>query len=137
MNSPAIDIAGYLATKSIGTVGSTIFVSKLPDSPDALVLITSQTSREPSVSTSGTGSSFTNIDRPNIQALVRANIGQNSTGYAKALAVKEALHGMGPFTLNGSKYHSIFAMSDVGDLGVDEKLRPVFSINFRVERSKV
>lgn len=135
MNSPALDIAGFLATNACGTVGSSIFVTRLPDTPDQVILVSSQTSLSPVVST-GT-STFMNTDRPNIQVLIRANINQNSAGYTLAEKVKNALHGKGPLTLNGTRYHSIFAISDIMELGVDEKLRPVFSVNFRVERSKI
>lgn len=135
MNQPSADIAAILATNNYGTVGTDIFVTKLPDLPDKLIVVSSTTSREPEISTNDS-SGFNNIDKPNVQVLIRVKPGQNTGGYAIADTIKTLLHGKNNFTLNGARYISILALSDIGELGVDEKLRPVFSINFRIERSK-
>ena len=135
MNSPAYDIAALLATNNLGAVGTSIFRTRMPDSPDELIFVSSTVSGAPEISTGSAGSRFNNIDKPHVQVLIRANVNKNSTGYATAVSVKNLLHGIAPFTLNGSRYISILAISDIAELGVDAKLRPVFSINFRIERS--
>lgn len=135
MNQPSSDIADILATNNLGTVGTDIFSTKLPAMPDKLIAVSTTTSREPEIS-SKDSTGFNNIDCPNVQVLIRVKPGQNAAGYAIADTIKTLLHGMKNFTLNGAKYISVLALSDIGELGVDEKFRPVFSINFRIERSK-
>jgi len=135
MNSPAVDVAELLAANGFGALASTIFATRTPDSPDALLVVSSVTAREPVVATGRTAGTFLDTARPNVQVWIREAPGKNAEGYNKAILVRAFLHGKAPFFINGTRYHSMFALSDVGELGVDEKLRPVFSINFRMERS--
>lgn len=133
MNSPAVDIASLLAGSGIGTLGMDLFASRLPGAPDTVTAVMSTASRQPQISTGV--STFKNIDRPNVQVLVRVPPGQQSAGYAKAETVKNILHGKGVFVSGGARYISTLAVSDIGELGTDEKGRPVYSINFAIERS--
>ena len=135
MNSPAVDIANLLAANGFGTYASTIFASRVPDSPDVVMVVSSVTAREPMLATGKTAGTFLDTARPNVQVWLRDKAGQNAAGYNRAAAVRKFLHGKSSFIVNGTRYHSVFALSDIGELGVDEKLRPVFSINFRMERS--
>lgn len=134
MNSPAVDIA-YLLSLSPLISANLITISRVPSSPDKVLVVSCSTSREPQSVTSSTDD-FSRIDKPNVQVYIRATAGQNEEGYELAEAVKNLLHGKRAFSVNDTQYHSIYALSDIAEIGVDEKLRPVFSINFRIERSK-
>ena len=66
---------------------------------------------------------------------------QYSTGYpdamAVAVAVKNALHGFTGLSSAGShNYVGIWSENGPFFIGFDESKRPIFSANFRVQRSK-
>lgn len=90
----------------------------------------------------GTSSGRAEVERPTLQVLVRG-LKQNEASSAYedaaelAVAVKNALHGhVGVSSSGGTHYVGIWHQNGPAWLGADESGRPVFSMNFRVERSK-
>ena len=84
----------------------------------------------------------TEIDRPGFQVLTRGeSLIDTSTAYeaarAKAEEVKTALHAITPGSLGGGHHYTgIWAQQDPFFAGLDESDRPVFSQNFRAQRSR-
>ena len=82
------------------------------------------------------------MERPNVQVLVRGRpFNQYALAYPEAdtvaQAVKNALHGFTGFSSSGShNYVGIWAESGPFFIGFDAAKRPMFSANFRVQRSK-
>lgn len=82
------------------------------------------------------------MERPGLQVLVRGlPYNQYSTSYPEAegvaRAVKNALHGFtGLSSSGGTFYTGIWSENGPYFIGYDEAKRPLFSANFRVERSK-
>lgn len=82
------------------------------------------------------------VERPGLQVLVRGlPRNQYSSAYEEASgvarAVKNALHGFtGPSSSGGTHYIGIWSQGSAGWIGDDQSGRPMFSANFRVERSK-
>lgn len=82
------------------------------------------------------------IERPGLQVLVRGlSLSQYSSAYVEAeevgRAVKNALHGFtGLSSAGGSRYVGIWNEGGPGFIGFDMSMRPMFSANLRVERSK-
>ncbi len=129
MKSPAEDIKDVLESSAvgIGTFGTDLFVSKEPSEPDACTTIYDTPGQEPEAGY--------RYDRPGVQVRVRGTAGGYQAAYAKIEDVKEALHGLGDETWNGTRYVGIWATGDPNFLGYDDNGRPIFTINFRVHRT--
>jgi hypothetical protein len=83
----------------------------------------------------------TEVDRPAVQLLVRGQSRTDaSTAYeeaeAKAQEAKRVLHGITPGDIGGRHYVGIWAEQDPFFGGYDERRRPVFVTNYRIERSR-
>lgn len=82
------------------------------------------------------------IERPSLQVLVRGlPLNQYSTAYEEAMgvarSVRAALHGFtGLSSAGGQRYVGIWHENGPGFIGFDQSKRPLFSANFRVQRSK-
>lgn len=81
------------------------------------------------------------IEEPGLQILVRgASIYQQSSGYEEAFSaahqIKNALHGFSGPTSSGKNVVGIWNQSGPFFLGFDQEMRPNFSNNFRVMRSR-
>ena len=129
MRSPAIDVKDVLDDAALGTFGTDLFVSKLPDSPDACVCVFDTGGFAPE-------SGYV-YERPTVQVQVRGAVGAYEAAYNKAVAVKNALHDLHNQSWGVSRYIGIWAMSDVLHLGYDDKNRPLFSVNFRIHRTDI
>ena len=115
------DLARFLQDNGVGTVGTTIFKTYVPKSPDNCVTIID------------TGGPEQDPDIPNdfatFQVLVR-NSNYNN-GRSKIDAVKDALHQVKNRTIGNNYYYYILAISRGGHIGVNENGLDEFSINFR------
>lgn len=134
------EIKVQLSTNSVasssGEGGWFIALGQMPDSTvtvDRIVALLQTQGFAPDAATE--------IDRPALQVLTRGlPLMENSTAYeeaeAKAQEVKRTLHAITPGSLSGRHYVGIWAEQDPFFAGYDEKDRPHFSQNFRVERSR-
>lgn len=130
MNAPSVDIKDILESSqhAVGTFGTDIFVGMMPKAPDACICIYDTGSwRQPE-----TGFS---CQYPTIMVKIRGPRGNYTTGYAKAKEVFDALHATYNETWNSTLYVFIIAIQDPFFIGYDENNRPLFSVNFRIERS--
>jgi len=131
MNSSAEDIATILETSSAGTgltVGTDLFVSREPDTPDAVVSVFDTGGGEPS-------SGIERYDFPTVQVRVRGDKMDYENAYVTMESIKTALHKYANQTVNGTKYIAIWASSDIFSLGYDENDRPLLTLNFRIHRT--
>lgn len=124
------DLAAQLEVAGVGTVGTTIFKSQLPDEPDtALVLLA--TPGAPPKDVMGAGGPA--IDYPRVQVVARA------TGFvaADALATQayDALHAITNQTLSGTYYLRVVALQPPFQLDRDEKRRALVAFNVEAERT--
>ncbi len=126
-------MAEYLEDQSIGTVGTDIFVSRLPDKPDVATAL---------IATEGAATQFFSgalkIERPNLQVLHRNKMGANADGYDTVKDIFDTLNGLSNYSVTSSaRYIHVFSISDIGELGTDSKGRPLWSVNFRIERCEL
>lgn len=127
MNSPAVDLAGFLVTDGVGVIGTTIFVPDQPPTPDVCITLKDTGGFESEANFS--------YERPTVQAIVRGARGNYATVYALAKSVKDALHGKhGGDAVGGATYVGIWCMGDIHDMGEDDDNRKELSINFRIHR---
>lgn len=119
------DVADYLQQQGIGTRGTDLFVGRMPDEPDAAVVLIDTGGGEPSL--------IDNIDTPSWQVRVRAAAYPDAV--AKAYAINDLLHGITESDLGAvgatSHFHLVWAIQSPVSLGQDDKQRSEFSQNFR------
>jgi hypothetical protein len=115
------DVATYLAAGGIGAVGTNIFKSYKADGPDAQVVVLDTGGPAPD--------SYIPTKNPTFQIYVRAK--SYSLGRAKIDAIVSLLHRAANFTSGSTYFYFVLALQEPGHLGVDEKGRDEFSVNFQ------
>ena len=105
------DVAAYLATSGIGTVGATIFTVKMPDAPDVCISLVERAGMAPDP--------ITTIERPGFRVLCR-NVDTDAgalAAYNKAYAIKKLLHRAVGVTMGTTLYHRIDATGNPTSTG--------------------
>lgn len=128
MNSPAQDLRLILEADSSLALefGTDLFIGEMPETPDECASLMDTGGLEPT-----TGPLY----YPMAQALVRAGVGQYSNASNLAYGVLDALNRYsGQPDSSGYYYTGIWPVGEPVFLGTDEKNRPMFSINFRMQR---
>lgn len=116
------DIASYLAENGIGSIGNTIFKSRLPDIPDNCISIYETGGLAPD--------RYLPTADPTFQIIVRNKT--YSAGKSKMDDIVDLLHQKTNSTLvtGGFYFYYIFLMGEPAHIGVDKKDRDEFSANF-------
>lgn len=119
---PASVGAKSLIAAHVAISGWTTEIGVMPDSPDKIIVITD------------TGGGIPNpkwlIDYPTIQIMVRGDTSGYLATFVEAKAVKDLLLGLTSTNLNGDRWDSITGNGDLGFIGRDEDMRPIWSMNF-------
>ncbi len=124
------EIAAYLASGGLGTVGTNIFVSpNLPDVEGA-ELITMLF--EYGGMASGLTMDGAECANPSLQVRVRAGKFDYASGIGRIKAVEALLHGKANLTIGSHNYKLIQAMGSPNYIGRDEKGRPEWTQNYHV-----
>lgn len=127
------EIAAYLATQGVGTVGSNIFLGSKAVIPSGAGPYLSLTETGGSAPTRIHNKASANTQRPTAQILVRA------TSYLAARTMAKnaylALDGTYNTVLGAVLYHSITARQEPTDIGLDAQDRPMISFNIDVEKA--
>jgi len=121
-------IGDYLVTNSHGTLGTSIFLGTLPESPDSCVAVYENSGSSPAF-TMGAGG--IRIDYPMIQIICRAGREDYPTARDKADTIRILLASVVETSISGVHIMRIEPMGSVNQLGVDPKYRPLISVNFR------
>jgi hypothetical protein len=125
------EIADYLADATtapdIGTVGTDIFVNKLPTSPDNCVAILGLTG--PLLASSNRH--ISSLVFPRFQVFIRNK--DDALGAAKLADVRTKLHAKYGVLLPNWRIMNCHAEQEGGPIGTDEQDRSEFSINFIAE----
>lgn len=117
------DVAEYLEGQSLGTVGTDIFESYLPDSVNSCIGVFDTGGLQPDHDLP--------TKEPTFQVLIRAI--SYSAGKTKLDSVRSALHKQANVTLfsGGTYFYFIFAISEGGHIGRNANGQDEFSINFQ------
>lgn len=123
------DIAAVIDSNSATfTLGTNLFIGRLPDSPDTCCAIFQYGGEEP-LNMMG-GDAMPPIEQPRVQVLVRA------TGYASAQSTITTIWGYLEAILNenltGDRYLRVSAVQSPFPLERDAQDRVVFAQNYRV-----
>jgi hypothetical protein len=130
--STLTELGAYLVTKSIGTLGTTLFLGPLPMGVSAGVAVQMMSGGSP-VRAMGAALSAPIADSPIFQVVVRNT--DHDTGESKVSAIINALdHYWG--TLTGTQY--LYMALEYGPvyLGLDENNRHRWSITFRATKRR-
>lgn len=116
------DIAQYLQTNGVGTVGTDIFLQQLPANPDNVVALFQYAGEPPDLHWNG--------EYPGLQVLVRNK--NTEAALTKIEHIKNILHGISETTINNHRYLLIRARQSPELLEKDGNNRAIFVCNFRV-----
>ncbi len=120
---PPSEILKGLLTTHVGTSGWGLEIGAMPDKPDEIIQITDTVGIEPNPK-------FL-LDFPTCQVMVRGKSSGYLDTYREAKAVKDLLLGIDSFTTgDGDRLVSITQNGDLGFIGRDDNMRPMFTINF-------
>ncbi len=116
-----------LVSEGVGALGSTVFLARQPDNPDACVTLLELTGFD---NLHTYGDSVATGYRPRVRAYCRA--GKNDYPTARALAeqVQQALGNIRAETISGVDFRSVLDTSGVYPLSVDVDDRPTLIVDF-------
>lgn len=123
------DIAAYLQTNSLGTVGTDIFKGSLPDQPDNCIALFEYAGDRPEHAQGAP------LDKPGLQIRVRNK--SYSSARQKCQEIQNLLHGIHEQIINNTRYVLMLANQSPEPLGRDASDRMEFVQNYSVtyERS--
>jgi Bacteriophage minor capsid protein len=126
-------LGDYLQTNSIGTLGTNIFLGKMPASPDYCITLYEYEGMAPDETF---GSAAYNIDKPRIQVVVRGARDDYPTARNGAKTIKDLLSALTDVTISSTKVLRVASLGAFIPLGLDDKDRPRIAANFQayVER---
>ena len=133
MNPSSKDIVDLMDASNSGlglTKNSNLFWPRMPDAsntPHKCVSVSDTSGRSPD-----TGSDIFNTT---IQITVRGNRNKYEEAHELAQDIQDFLHGLNNETVNGARYIGVWAEGDILPVGEDDKNRPVFTCNFRIQRT--
>ena len=120
-------VGDYLQAQGVGTLGSDLFLAVMPESPDACVCVYETTGYSPE-ETMGAGAFA--VDRPGLQVICRAGLGDYPAARDKAVTVRGLLAGIVEQTLSGVHVLRVSASGSMQPMGEDQNGRPMVSVNF-------
>lgn len=132
--SALTDIGTYLAAASISTqdltLGTNLFLGRLPDSPDTCVGLI-QTGGVAPIDTFGT--SFPPLEVPSLQTLIRAS--SYATSESLAIDIFKSLSAVENATLTSTLYLKIEAEQSPFPVERDRQERVIFSCNYSIVKA--
>lgn len=127
MTAPSISAKDLLVAAGAGVFGDAaatwpIWIGRMATEPDNAIYIAD----------SGGVASEAKwlLDYPTITILIRGR--DYSSAYDKARDVKNILHSLPSQDLNGDRWVSCLIVGDLNYIGMSDKDRPTFSLNFRL-----
>lgn len=122
-------VGDYVQAQGQGTLGTNLFLGRMPDTPDVCVGLYEYGGGLPEMTF---GSSGIAIDRPRLQVMCRAGRDDYPAARDKAVALRDLLTSITNTTLGAFSVLRIEATQSVNPIGPDEKDRPLVSVNFNV-----
>lgn len=102
--------------------GWQIEIGVMPTEPDEIIVITDTVGLSPNPKWL--------LDYPTLQIMVRGKTSGYLDTFNEAKAVKDLLLGLTSTDINGDRWDSITGNGDLGFIGRDEAMRPLFTMNF-------
>jgi len=125
------EIADYLSTGGIGTVGTTLFKGYMPELPDTVMAVYESGGRAPYRAMRGAAGQAV-AERPRVQVVARAATYDYASARTAINDVVRRLDGAGDFTQNGVRYLWVAATQSPFVMGRDDQGRVKIAVNFDV-----
>jgi hypothetical protein len=119
---PASEGAKTILTSHAASSGWQIEVGQMPDKPDKVIMIMDTGGRTPNPKWL--------VDFPSLQIMVRGPINSYTATFREAKAVKDLLLGITSQDILLDRWVSVTQNGDLGCIGRDANMRPLFSVNF-------
>ena len=131
MKSTAEDISAILSSEStLGlTEGTDLFIGRMQNEPSNCIVIYDLGGRAPMLALKKAQSSYY---YSGVSVQVRNN--KYAAGYSTIDGIFQYLHGLHGITISGTYYALIKALDNPDILRYDENDRPIFVVNFEVQR---
>ena len=123
------DMALLLQQANIGVIGTNIFLSNMPASPDACVALYEYAGNARERSFGGDV-----LESPGLQVRVRNTT--YSAARTKIESVIAALDGVNNTTVNNKRYLSVLVQQSPTPMGSDQNGRKEFTVNFIVQKER-
>ena len=127
------DLGVRIATAISGTVGTDIFKSTLPPSPDACVSLFESGGLAPEKRFGTKGIEW---ERPAVQVVVRGAPNDYATARATIQTIYESIAEIETEDLSGTRYYLSNPQQNPFALGVDEQERPTVAFNVLLTKDK-
>ena len=127
------DLGVRIATAISGTVGTNIFKSTMPPSPDACVALYETGGQAPEKRFGTKGIEW---ERPAVQVVVRGAANDYETARATIQTIYENVAEIETEDLSGTRYYLSEPLQNPFALDVDEKERPSLAVNFLLTKDK-
>ncbi len=118
---PSQGAKDLLAAHVVGS-GWDIQIGIMPDTPNKVISIHDTGGQEPNPKWL--------LDFPTIQVMIRGEVSGYLATFVEAKAVKDLLLGVTSQDLNDDRWVSVTQNGDLGFIGRDDSMRPIFSVNF-------
>lgn len=127
MSTVLESVGNYIDTNSADlTLGTNLFLSKMPESPDFCVAVFEYEGLPP-IETFG--SSGFSVDRPSLQIMVRATREDYVTARDKAATLRNLISAISNTTISDIGILRVASLGSIMPLGVDELERPMIVFN--------
>lgn len=128
------DIADYLSSGGLGTVGTDIYKGFMPETPNIVLTVYETGGQEPSRGMAASPGQMQN-ERPRVQVVVRCSEYDYQTARTKLNDAFRLLDGFGDRDINGVRYKWIGAIHSPALMGRDEQGRVKLVCNFDVVKA--
>ena len=122
-------LGDHLVTQGLGTLGTNLFLGKMPATPDYCVTIYEYEGMAP---LENMGSTPYSIDMPRIQVVVRGARDDYPTARDGLQAIRVVLASITDTTISGTRVLRVMSLGSILPLGLDDKDRPRLAANFQV-----
>lgn len=119
-------LGDYLQTQNAGTLGTDIFLGRMPETPDVCVTLYEYDGVAP---TEAFGSEPFMVERPRIQVVCRAGRDDYPTARDKAVQIRDLLAAITEQTISNTRVMRVKALGQVLPLGFDTTDRPTIAVN--------
>lgn len=120
-------IGDHLQTHGAGTLGTNLFLARMPEMPDVCVTVYEYEGAPPA---QNFGNSPYSVERPRIQVVCRASREDYPTARDAAVAIRDLLASLTDVTISGIKILRVAPLGSILPLGFDSQDRPMVATNF-------
>jgi len=129
MNACAKDIATLLHNQGLGVLGTDLFYSRMPVSPQDCVIVYDNSGAPPMLQLVKERSTYSYHS-----IHIRSRATKYDTAHEKLMAISTYLHGLHHVVLGDTYYALVRAVTAPVHLHYDENDRPVLLVNYEVQR---